>query len=62
MLAFSLIHSVFDDLPELPDDLAEAFDCMKLAILRQKLDGWTQISEQDTLRMLDLLKGVVRQP
>jgi hypothetical protein len=52
----------FEDLPELPDDLAEAFDAMKLAILRHKRAGWTQISERDTLRSLDALKALVVAP
>jgi hypothetical protein len=46
----------FDSLPELPDDLADAFDGMKLAILRHQLDGWREISAADTLHMLDLLR------
>ena len=54
--------SPFEDLPELPDDLAEAFDAMKLAILRHKRDGWTQISEPDVLRTLDALKALVTAP
>ena len=32
------------NLPELPDDLAEAFDAMKLAILRHKRDDWQEIA------------------
>jgi hypothetical protein len=52
----------FEDLPELPDDLADAFDGMKLAILRHKTDGWQEISAADVLRTLDALKALVAAP
>jgi hypothetical protein len=52
----------FESLPDLPDDLAEAFDGMKLAILRHKADGWQAISAADVLRTLDALKALVTAP
>ena len=52
----------FEDLPDLPDDLAEAFDAMKLAILRHKRDQWRAISESDVLRTLDALNALVTAP
>lgn len=52
----------FENLPELPDDLAEAFDAMKLAILHHKTDGWQRISSADVLRTLDALKSLVTAP
>jgi hypothetical protein len=52
----------FESLPDLPDDLAEAFDAMKLAILRHKRDAWRQIAETDMLRTLDALKALVTAP
>jgi hypothetical protein len=52
----------FENLPELPDDLAEAFDAMKLAILRHKTSGWEAIAAADVLRSLDALKGLVTAP
>ena len=52
----------FENLPELPDDLAEAFDAMKLAILRHKTSGFEQISAADILRSLDALKALVTAP
>jgi hypothetical protein len=52
----------FENLPELPDDLAEAFDGVKLAILRHKTDAWQQISAADVLRTLDALKALVLAP
>jgi hypothetical protein len=52
----------FENLPDLPDDLAEAFDVMKLAILRHKRDGWQEIAAGDVLRTLDALKALVTAP
>jgi hypothetical protein len=52
----------FEHLPELPDDLAEAFDAMKLAILRHKTAGFADIAAADILRSLDALKALVTAP
>jgi len=52
----------FAHLPELPDDLAEAFDALKLAILRHKGENWAEISVADVLRMLDALKALAIAP
>lgn len=49
----------FADLPELPDDLADAMDQMKLAILRQKREGWRELSPDQLLMVLDSLKQLV---
>ena len=52
----------FEHLPELPDDLAEAFDALKLAILRHKSANWAEISAADVLRTLDALKSLAIAP
>jgi hypothetical protein len=52
----------FENLAELPDDLAEAFESFKLAILRHKTDDWRQISRDDVLASLDALKELVLAP
>lgn len=52
----------FENLAELPDDLAEAFEAYKLAILRHKLEGWQQISRDDVLASLDALKELAVAP
>ena len=52
----------FENLPDLPDDLAESFDSMKLAILHHKRDGWQAISAADVLHTLDALKALVTAP
>jgi hypothetical protein len=52
----------FENLPDLPDDLAEAFDTFKLAILHHKTDGWQKIAAGDVLHALDALKALVTAP
>jgi hypothetical protein len=52
----------FVNLPDLPDDLAEAFEAFKLAILRHKLAGWHEISRNDLLASLDSLKQLALAP
>lgn len=52
----------FAALPALPDDLAEAFDSFKLALLRHKTDGWKQVSCDDALRAIEALKALVLAP
>lgn len=45
-------------LPELPDDLAEGFETMKLAIMRHKYDGWNEISEDQVVQALYCLMQI----
>jgi len=52
----------FENLGELPDDLADAFEAFKLAILRHKADDWQQISREDVLAALDALKELAIAP
>ncbi|MBP90906.1 MAG: hypothetical protein CMJ64_30045 [Planctomycetaceae bacterium] len=52
----------FENLAELPDDLADAFEAFKLAILRHKTEGWDQISRDDVLASLDALKELALAP
>lgn len=44
---------------ELPDDLQEAFEQVKLAILRHKLQGWKTADREAILAVLDGLKQLV---
>ena len=46
----------FTQLTELPDDIADAFESFKLAILRHKAEDWQQVSREDVLASLDALK------
>jgi len=52
----------FENLGDLPNDLGDAFELFKLAILRHKTDGWQQISSEDVLASLDALKELVTAP
>lgn len=52
----------FANLAELPDDLADAFEAFKLAILRHKADGWRQISLDDVMGALESLKELAWAP
>lgn len=52
----------FENLQELPADLAEAFDAFKLALLRHKTEGWAQIRCEDVLASLDALKELALAP
>jgi len=52
----------FENLPPLPDDLNEAFEAFKLAILNHKLSGWQEIARDDVLAALDALKQLVLAP
>ncbi len=52
----------FENLGELPEDLAGAFEDFKLAILRHKADDWQQISREDVLAALDALKELAIAP
>lgn len=52
----------FEKLPKLPDDLAEAFESFKLAILAHRLTGWQEISCGEVLAVLDSLKQLALAP
>ena len=52
----------FEDLPQLPDDLADAFESFKLALLHHKTGGWRQVSCAAVLRTLDALKALAVAP
>jgi hypothetical protein len=46
----------FASLPELPQDLADAFEAFKLAILHHKLAGWREVSCGEVVAVLEALK------
>jgi hypothetical protein len=52
----------FADLPALPDDLNEAFESFKLAILRHKSADWREVTCDTVLRCLDGLKSLAIAP
>lgn len=52
----------FENLPDLPADIAEAMEMFKLSILRHKLDHWTQVAAEHVLQALDGLRHLVLAP
>jgi hypothetical protein len=52
----------FAHLVELPDDLAEAFESFKLAIVRHRLAGWHEAARDDVLAALDALRELALAP
>lgn len=50
----------FAGLPELPDDLADAIEQLKLAILRHKTAGWENVAADTVQRYLDAVGLLVR--
>lgn len=55
-------HQPFADLPPLPDDLAEALEGLKVAILRHKLAGWKEIAREDVVAALEAVKHLALAP
>jgi hypothetical protein len=52
----------FQQIGHLPDDVVEAFEGYKLAILRHKREGWSEISLEEMLATLDSLKELALAP
>ena len=52
----------FESLPELPDDVQDAFDAFKISIVQHKGAQWSDISLHDMLRTLDALKQLAVAP
>jgi len=52
-------ESPFASLPSLPVDFAEALEQFKLAIIRHRAGGWSEVSESDVLKALDAHKAFV---
>ena len=52
----------FDQLPELPENVTQAFEAFKLAILHHKGNNWQDISPENLLASLEALKTLVLTP
>lgn len=52
----------FEQLPDLPADVSEAFESFKLAILHHKLAGWSEIGCRDLVAALESLKQLALAP
>lgn len=52
----------FAQLAELPPDLSDAFESFKLAILRHKLAGWSEVALDDVVAALHALEQLAAAP
>ena len=52
----------FEDVPELPRDLTEAVESMKLAIIRHRVAGWKDVYCDDVLAALNALRQLALAP
>jgi hypothetical protein len=52
----------FEGLPQLPEDLQEAFDSIKVAILNHKVSGWRDVPCDNVLTALNALKAMIMAP
>lgn len=52
----------FAGLPDLPDDLAEAFESFKLAILHHRLAGWRDVARDAVVQSLKALEQLALAP
>ena len=50
----------FVGLPELPDDISDAIESLKLCILRHKTDGWRDTNVDDMQKYLDAIGTMMR--
>lgn len=50
----------FAGLPELPDDLADAIEMIKLAVLRHKTDGWGKVDPDTVAKYLEAIAVLIR--
>ena len=50
----------FAGLPELPDDVADAFEALKLAVLRHKTAGWSETDAESVQKYLDAFTILMR--
>jgi hypothetical protein len=50
----------FESFEDLPEDVDEATNAFKVAIIRHRTAGWEEISQSDMLALLDALKLLVR--
>lgn len=52
----------FAHVAEMPDDMGEAYEALKLSIIRHKFAGWQQISRDDVLAAIDALRELALAP
>lgn len=52
----------FANIPDLPEDVGEAFEAFKLCIIRHRTEEWQEISREDMLSALESLKELTLAP
>ncbi|MCC9607438.1 hypothetical protein LOC68_12770 [Blastopirellula sp. JC732] len=52
----------FSEIGKLPEDVLDAFDAMKLAIIRHKAMGWTEIKLEEMISCIESLKVLANAP
>lgn len=52
----------FAEIGSMPDDVLDAFEAFKLAIIRHRSAGWEEISQEDMISCLESLKVLVSAP
>ncbi|TWU41455.1 hypothetical protein Q31b_29020 [Novipirellula aureliae] len=56
------LNQPFAGLPQLPDDLADAVELLKLSVLRHKSSKWEQIDAASIQRYLDAISTLLQSP
>jgi hypothetical protein len=52
----------FENMPDLPEDVSEAFEAFKLCIIRHRTEEWREIAREDMLSALESLKELALAP
>jgi hypothetical protein len=52
----------FAHLAELPDDLGEPYEALKVAIIRHKFAGWKEVALDDVIAAIDALRELALAP
>ena len=52
----------FENIPDLPADVSEAFEAFKLCIIRHRTEEWREIAREDMLSALESLKELTLAP
>ena len=52
----------FENIPDLPTDVSEAFEAFKLCIIRHRTEEWREIAREDMLSALESLKELTLAP
>ncbi|MDD3585750.1 MAG: hypothetical protein PHQ75_01090 [Thermoguttaceae bacterium] len=53
------VISAVSKLPELPDDLADVFEELKIAILNHKLTKWSDVAPKDVVEYLNAMRALI---